>query len=57
MVLPVSFSGPATERMDAVRRSEIEGVFQGEGGGPGNTDDILTLICWWVDMLQVVLRH
>ena len=48
MALPVSFSGPATERMDAVRRSEGEGVFQGEGRGPGSTDDVLTWLHWWV---------
>ena len=36
MALPVSFSGPATERMDAVRKSEREGVFRGEGRGPSS---------------------
>lgn len=36
MALPVSFFGPATEKMDVVRKSEREGVFQGEGRGPSS---------------------
>ena len=36
MVLPVSFFGPATEKMDVVRKLEREGVFQGEGTGPSS---------------------
>ena len=36
MALPVSFFGPATEKMDVVRKSEREGVVQGEGRGPSS---------------------